>query len=209
MRIELELCVESVDAALVAQKNGAARIELCASLVSDGGVTPSLGLIELAVKTLTVPVMVMIRPRGGDFCYSDLEFEVMKVHSLTFDMTRDPFQALEDIIGIGGIDRILTSGQDKSVLEGLETLQSIVERAKGRIIIMPGGGINVRNLERILKSVRVTEIHMSLMKTIESPMEFRRSEVCMGQPGRSEFVRYTVDTDKMKQIVAILNLKAQ
>ncbi|KAJ3192563.1 hypothetical protein HDU82_003138 [Entophlyctis luteolus] len=200
MRIELELCVESVDAALVAQKNGAARIELCASLVSDGGVTPSLGLIELAVKTLTVPVMVMIRPRGGDFCYSDLEFEVMK--------------ALEDIIGIGGIDRILTSGQDKSVLEGMETLQSIVERAKGRIIIMPGGGINVRNLERILKSVRVTEIHMSLMKTIESPMEFRRSEadpvpVCMGQPGRSEFVRYTVDTDKMKQIVAILNLKAQ
>jgi copper homeostasis protein len=58
-----------------------------------------------------------------------------------FDVSRDPCQALEDIISIGGIQRILTSGQDSGALEGLDVLAGLVDRARGRIIILPGGGM--------------------------------------------------------------------
>lgn len=57
-----------------------------------------------------------------------------------FDWTKDPLQSLEDIVSIGGIQRILTSGQQKSVLEGLPLIMDLLKRAKGRIGILPGGG---------------------------------------------------------------------
>ena len=56
-----------------------------------------------------------------------------------FDMTRDPVEALEDLISIGGIERILTSGQESSVLEGLPLLEKLAQVARGRILILPGG----------------------------------------------------------------------
>lgn len=73
----LEVCCASTPFAIAAEAAGANRVELCANLV-EGGTTPSLGEIEEAVARLSVPVMVMIRPRGGDFLYSDVEFSIMK-----------------------------------------------------------------------------------------------------------------------------------
>ncbi len=72
----LEICVDSVTSALHAQANGADRIELCENL-AQGGVTPSAGKIVQARRLLKIPIMVLIRPRKGDFLYSDLEFELM------------------------------------------------------------------------------------------------------------------------------------
>ncbi|MBK7870643.1 MAG: copper homeostasis protein CutC [Saprospiraceae bacterium] len=72
----LEICVDSITSALHAQEGGADRIELCENL-AQGGVTPSIGKIAQAKRLLTIPVMVLIRPRKGDFLYSDLEFELM------------------------------------------------------------------------------------------------------------------------------------
>lgn len=72
----IELCVEGIDGAVAAAEAGADRIELCASLV-EGGITPSLGTVRAAVAAVRVPVMVMVRPRGGDFLYSDREFASM------------------------------------------------------------------------------------------------------------------------------------
>jgi copper homeostasis protein len=75
--ILIEACLDSVPSALAAQAGGAGRIELCDNLV-EGGTTPSAGTIELCKERLTIPVFVMIRPRGGEFLYSDVEFEVMR-----------------------------------------------------------------------------------------------------------------------------------
>ncbi|KAJ3060734.1 hypothetical protein HK102_009375 [Quaeritorhiza haematococci] len=165
----------------------------------------------------------MIRPRGGDFLYSDVEFEVMKydvqqAKSLgadgvvfgillpdgsvdkertkilvdlakpmkvtfhrAFDMTNDAFKALEDLIEIGGIERILTSGQDSGVLEGLPLIKQLVEKANNRIIIMPGAGITPRNLPRILSECpNLPELHMALPGKSDSHMTFRNPNVYMG-----------------------------
>ncbi len=72
----LEVCANSVTSALAAQEGGAGRVELCENLY-EGGTTPSHGEILLARKQLHIKLYVLIRPRGGDFLYSDLEFEVM------------------------------------------------------------------------------------------------------------------------------------
>lgn len=74
--ILLELCVESVAGAEIAQQAGAERIELCENLY-QGGVTPSAGKIRLAKKCLSIPVFVLIRPRKGDFLYTDAEFDTL------------------------------------------------------------------------------------------------------------------------------------
>lgn len=77
MNFELEICAGSLTSALNAQKGGAHRVELCDNL-NEGGTTPSPGMIIQAVKLLDIPVFVLVRPRPGDFLYSDEEFEAMK-----------------------------------------------------------------------------------------------------------------------------------
>lgn len=73
----LEICASNIQSAINAQNSGADRIELCTEL-PVGGITPSFGLIKHAVEQLSIPVYVLIRPRGGDFVYSDKEFQIMK-----------------------------------------------------------------------------------------------------------------------------------
>ncbi len=74
--VRIEVCVEGVESALAAREGGADRVELCANL-AVGGITPSAGTIAVACRRLSIPVHVLIRPRCGDFLYTEPEFEVM------------------------------------------------------------------------------------------------------------------------------------
>ena len=73
----LEVCVDNLDSALLAEKGGAARLELCSAL-ELGGLTPSIGLFLEVKRTVKIPVFCMLRPRSGDFCYSKSEVSCMK-----------------------------------------------------------------------------------------------------------------------------------
>ena len=75
--LKLEVCCFGVDCALTAEKAGADRIELC-SAPSEGGLTPSAGSLQQARNCITVPVHPIVRPRGGDFCYTGGEFNEIK-----------------------------------------------------------------------------------------------------------------------------------
>ena len=77
MSYQLEICANSVQSVINAEKAGAHRVELCDNLW-EGGTTPSAAAIKLSKEKTRIAVYVLVRPRGGDFVYSDLEFEIIK-----------------------------------------------------------------------------------------------------------------------------------
>ncbi|MBN1894653.1 copper homeostasis protein CutC [bacterium] len=244
-RILFEACVDSLEGALAAQESGADRIELCSGL-SEGGLTPSAGLIRSTFQSLRIPVHVLIRPRCGDFLYSDQDYALMlrdlelvkewgaqcavsgfltpegdvdktktaefmalaRPMSFTFhrafDMVRDPFRSLEDLIALGA-DRILTSGGKSAAEKGMDQIRKLVLQAGGRISVMAGGGVDETNVRKIADETGVREIHATLRSPRESRMRFRNCEVRMGG-GRasSEFEWKAADPERMRVIRNIL-----
>ncbi len=119
-----------------------------------------------------------------------------------FDMTPDPAQALETLIGLG-VDRVLTSGQEASVLEGLPLIVELIKRAGDRIVVMPGGGITARNLARIVAAASPREIHFAALETAPSGMQFRRDHVFMGGELRPpEFDRPVTSAGAIRKVMA-------
>lgn len=117
-----------------------------------------------------------------------------------FDMCRDPRKALEDIIALG-CHRILTSGQAATAEEGVQQLKELIKQADGRIIIMPGCGVNSGNAARIIAETGATEIHASARKSIGSGMKFRHSGVSMGNPDCDEYARKETCEEEVRKIV--------
>jgi len=123
-KILIEVCCGSVDDAVEAEKGGADRVELN-SAVSLGGLTPSPGSIIEAKKRLNIPVMVMIRPRAGDFCYTQAEMEVM---------LRDAKLAVEHgadglVFGILNADGSVDAERCKRIIELAQGRQTVFHRA--------------------------------------------------------------------------------
>ncbi|MEI6456821.1 MAG: copper homeostasis protein CutC, partial [bacterium] len=207
----------------------------------EGGCTPSAGSIQFALNNLKIPVFVMIRPRGGDFCYSAEEFRIMKKDIRTarklgadgvvfgilnpdgtidkvrmkklvslarpmgitchraFDMTADPFKAMEDLIELG-IGRILTSGQEKTAPEGAGLIRELIQRARGRIIIMPGSGVKEHNVVELVRQTGASEVHIHPDKQMPGQMKFQQASVYMGKPDLSEFTITITDSERVRKI---------
>ncbi len=198
----VEVCANSLESALIAEKAGADRIELCSEL-AVGGITPSYGLLKAVIEKISIPVRVLIRPRSGDFTYSDDEFAIMKTNiercaemgfdgiavgmlfsdntfdeirfkqlceisnnlkitfHRAFDWVSDPFHGLKQLESLD-IDTILTSGQQKTAVEGIDLVQELNNKASS-CTIMPGSGIIVTNAHRF-KAKGFKAIHLSVVK---------------------------------------------
>lgn len=209
----LEIAANSVASALAAQHGGAGRVELCTAL-ELGGLTPSHAQIALARERLHIPLYVLIRPRAGDFLYSELECETMQRDIETcvtlgcdgvvlgvldaegrvdaarcrpliaaagklgvtfhraFDLSRDPAQALEDVVALG-CERILTSGAQASASEGSALLRTLVAQAGKRIAVMPGAGVTAQNIAALAAATGAREFHASAKQQLPSGMRQR------------------------------------
>ena len=241
----IEICLESVESVIAAEKGGADRVELCSDLF-EGGLTPTIGTVKTALKKSNIKINAMIRPRGGDFCYSDEEFEVMKEDikafketgingivfgiltpegdvdvkrskelielarplSVTFhrafDMTRDPYKSLEDLIKLG-FDRVLTSGQEATVPEGADLLEELVQIAGDRIIVMPGCGITERNFPKLRAKIKAKEYHIYLPYETTSKMKFHPGHIYMGGLLRqSEFTITHTSSSRVSDVMGTL-----
>jgi copper homeostasis protein len=118
-----------------------------------------------------------------------------------FDMCRDLKKALEELIALG-VDRVLTSGQEATCIEGVELIAALHKQATGRIIIMPGGGLTRRNIQKFVAATGVSEVHLSARHTVESGMSYRNSRVFMGGTLRPpEFSWKTTDEASVREVV--------
>jgi len=118
-----------------------------------------------------------------------------------FDVCRDPFTALEQLIDLG-CDRILTSGQQPDAVKGIPMIAALVRQAAGRIIIMPGCGVRAGNIAQLERETGATEFHTSARRVILSRMVYRNENVPMGsRTVTSEFE--TEQTDR-KEVAAYL-----
>jgi copper homeostasis protein len=201
-KITLEVIATSPDDCRAIEQGRGDRIELCSAL-EVGGLTPSLGLLLAARQATSLPIMAMVRPRPGGFCYSAAEFAVLladaglllrhgadglvfgclhadgtvdaertaalvrlagerqTVFHRAFDVTPDPFAAL-DVLAALGVTRVLSSGQRPSALEGAANLAAYREHAGDRLQILPGGGITMANALEVLRRTGCDQIHASL-----------------------------------------------
>jgi copper homeostasis protein len=95
-----------------------------------------------------------------------------------FDMARDQEEALQTILHTG-CTRILSAGGKQCALDGAGTLKSLIEKAGDNIIIMPGGGVNEKNIKQLAEITSAKEIHLSARKVIPGKMQFKRYDVSM------------------------------
>ena len=199
----LEVCCGSADDVIQAKLGGADRAELCSDLF-HGGLTPTVGSLRVAKRETGLPIMAMIRPREGGFCYSEAEFAVCledaralleagadglvfgflqedgrideertgrlikiaraagkdAVFHRAIDVVPDWKEAL-DLLAELGATRVLTSGQEPDVSLGTDTVREMIRYAAGRIEIMPGAGITLKNAARIVAETGADQIHVA------------------------------------------------
>ncbi|HEY4053463.1 MAG TPA: copper homeostasis protein CutC, partial [Terriglobales bacterium] len=122
--VVLEICADSIESAMAAQRGGAHRVELCSDLL-EGGVTPSSGLIATVRSRLGLPLCVIIRPRAGDFLYSSDEFEIMR-HDV---LTARQLDADGIVLGILRENGTIDIGRTRTLIEIARPMQVTFHRA--------------------------------------------------------------------------------
>lgn len=243
-KILLEAPVFNLQAALEAAKFGIDRLELCANF-PEGGETPSAGMLRFLKSEVNIPVFVMIRPRGGDFVYSQKEQIVMKqdIQLLTelgadgfvfgildemgnvneaackmllraagekpctfhraFDASADLDDSLERIIGLG-FQRILTSGGKNSLTAGLPSILALLEKAKDRIILMPGGGTKPEHVPILRKSGYLKEVHASCKVAKPTANQFINKDLSFSSNPLDYSLHFGVDQELVQEFKSVL-----
>lgn len=256
MTITLEVCIDNYESLVTANAAEAGRIELCSSL-DLGGLTPSIGFAEMAVKESNIPIYAIIRPRAGDFVFSEKEIEIMLLDITkfkeagidgvvvgalnsdgsinlpalkqmvtaaqgmgvtfhrAFDLVSNPLESLELLIEYG-CERVLTSGQKDTAMNGVELIKQLNTHAKKLISqrnklhqtdlstfsIMAGAGVSPDNAKTIIEHSGITEIHMSGKTTRPSQMA-SNSGVTMGSDAESDNLISVAGFDNIKRVVAL------
>ncbi len=121
-----------------------------------------------------------------------------------FDVCRDPFEAMEQCVEMG-VDTILTSGQKSSAWEGRRLLAELEEKARGRIELLAGAGIDDSVIYDLARQTKIKSFHMSGKSVLDSRMDFRREGVPMGIPGVDEFEIWQTDPEKVKKVRRVLD----
>lgn len=243
-RVLLEAPVFNLQSALEAAQFGIDRLELCSNF-PEGGETPSAGMLRFLKNEVDIPVFVMIRPRGGDFVYSQQEQMVMKqdIQLLTelgadgfvfgvldktgkvneaacemllqaagdkpctfhraFDASSDLDDSLKKIIQLG-FQRILTSGGRNSLTEGLSVILDLLEKAKGKIIIMPGGGTKAEHVPILKKSGYLKEVHASCKVAKLSSNQFINEGLSFSVVPLDFSLHFGVDPAVVNEIKSVL-----
>lgn len=116
-----------------------------------------------------------------------------------FDMSRNPFEALEEIINLK-CNRILTSGQANNAIEGGDRISELVQTAGQRIIIMPGSGINLSNFIDLAEKTKASEFHLSASIPFKSRMSYKRTDVSMAGKNSNEFEIIQTDAETVECI---------
>ena len=245
--IKLEICLNGVESAIAAENGGAHRVELCDNLM-EGGTTPSMGTLEVVREAIDIDIMAMIRPRGGDFLYSEREFKCMQqdikhfrdtgingvvfgmlnsngtidiertkalidlarplqiTFHRAFDMSRDAYQALDQLLECG-VDRILTSGHAPTAMAGLDMITALQKRAGDACIILPAVDIHAQNARKIADTAKLKELHIgSNVETFKaSAMQYQNQSVSMGDDtSLPEYAVSQTNSDLVAEILSIL-----
>lgn len=245
----LEVCCGSVEDVLQAERGGADRVELNSCLF-HGGLTPSIGALVTAKRLSKLPVMAMVRPRQGGFCYTDAEYrtaladaEALLEHGadglvfgfLNADGTLDAARVKELVRLAGdrtkvfhraidvvpdwratlgrlielGVDRVLTSGQAPDVFYGLDVVREMADFAQGAIQILPGAGVNLRNVGRILEATGCDQVHVTRFRQRTDPSTANNRDIFYGGALYPPEDRYDViDGDYIGEMRERLNDKA-
>ncbi len=120
------------------------------------------------------------------------------------DMTPDPLGALEDVITTGA-QRVLSSGGSQNVSKGCEVLGRMHDAAEDRLAVMAGGGVTLRTVRHLLASTGIREYHASLRKAEQSPADFHKQGIAMGERREQEYLRYTTHEEDVRAMTKLLD----
>ncbi len=237
----LEVCCGSVEDVLQAERGGADRVELNSCLF-HGGLTPSIGELITVKQLSKLPVMTMVRPRQGGFCYTDAEYktaladaeqllahgadglvfgflkadgsldvgrtrqlvsmagEKTKVFHRAIDVAEDWKRMLGQLIELG-VDRVLTSGLAPDVYYGIDVIREMMDFAQGAIQILPGAGVNLKNVDRIIEYTGCDQIHVAKFRQYTDPSTANNRDIFYGGALYPPEDRYDViDGDYISEI---------